>query len=76
MARMNYNRPQFRTNLGGQAYVTHKKFKPIPEDHKDHCLISIAVPKPHYGKLVCATCNNKFVKFVGPEEFRRYNKKQ
>jgi hypothetical protein len=71
MAKMNHNRPGFQKNLA--KYVPETKTHRTPELHKDHNLVSVAVPKPHYGKLVCVTCNNKFVKFVGEEEYRKYS---
>jgi hypothetical protein len=67
---MNYNRPVFRKNLA--TFVPETKTFLTPELHKDHKLVSVATPKPHYGKLVCVTCNNKFVKWVSADEFKQY----
>ena len=53
----------------------HKKAKAEKEKqflgpHKDHELESIQISSgPHSGKLICKTCNNKFLKWLPKEAF-------
>lgn len=69
MSKMNWNRPCFNKNLGARAWDPVKKTK--PHGHEQHDLKRVKT-EHHYGKLVCVTCNNKFVKWLGQEEYFTY----
>lgn len=66
---MNYNRPCFNKNLGGQAYIKHKKVK--PHGHEKHELKRVKT-EGHFGKLTCVTCGGKFVKWLSQDEYFKY----
>ena len=72
MSKINHNRPQFRKNLDLTPYSYNSIEKAIPTQHMDHSLYAVATVAPHYGKLVCKTCNNKFVKWLTAGNFKDF----
>jgi len=68
MSKLNYNRPQFRKNLD---FTDYTEAKPLPTQHMDHTLCAVSTAAPHYGKLMCVTCN-KFVKWLTVDNFKQY----
>lgn len=66
MTKMNYNRPCFNKNLGIRAWEPTKKYK--AHGHESHIIEKIKT-EYHYGKLICVTCNNKFIKWLSQEEY-------
>lgn len=69
MTKLNYNRPCFNKNLGERAYVPQKKIK--KHGHEDHELKRVKT-EHHFAKLVCVTCNDKFVKWLSRDEYFEY----
>jgi hypothetical protein len=50
--------------------IKAEKFKEFLGIHVDHELEKIQLTTgPHHGKLICKTCNNKFLKWLSKKEF-------
>lgn len=67
MAKLNYNRPIFNKNLA--TYIKQPKIK--KHGHENHELKRVKT-EHHFGKLVCVTCGEKFVKWLSQDEYFKY----
>lgn len=50
----------------------NKEKKSSYNEHMDHKLIVSVSTGPHYGKLSCMTCGNKFIKWLNKEQYYMY----
>lgn len=64
---MNWNRPNY--SGGVRAWTGDKKVN--KHGHETHELKRVKTDN-HFGKLICITCNNKFVKWLSQDEYFKY----
>ena len=69
MSKMNWNRPKY-VHDGVRAWEPKvDNPKSLPKEHDGHKLIASPSVGPHYAKLTCMSCGNKFVKWLSKEQY-------
>lgn len=72
MTKINWNRN--RKVYNGIVVEKEKKVKPVNiGNHIDHKLATVKCVGPHYAKLVCKTCDNKFVQWLSKDQYEQAN---